>query len=48
MQMGKKLLLRIRYSKYNKDNPESILNISEFTVCEDLMEQFNAATSEVI
>lgn len=48
MQMGRKLLLRIKISKYNEENPGSSLNVSEFTVCEDLMEQFNAATSEVM
>lgn len=48
MQMGKKLLVRIRISKYNEDNPGSSLNVNEFTLCEDLLNQFNAATSEVI
>lgn len=47
MQMGKKLLLKLKISKYNADNPRSSLNIIEYTVCEDLMQQFDAATSEV-
>lgn len=46
--MGKKLLLAIRISRYNEQNPGSSLNVNAFTLCEDLLEQFNAATSEVI
>lgn len=46
--MGKKLLLKIKINKHNKDNPGSSLNISEFIVCKDLMEHFDAATSKVI
>lgn len=46
--MGKKLLLKLKISKYNADNHGSSINVSEFTVCEDLMQQFDATSSEVI
>ena len=46
--MGKKFMLKLKPNEYNKGNPCSSINVSEFTVCEDLLGQFDAASSEVM
>ena len=45
--MGKKFLLKLKPNEYNKGHPGSSVNVSAFAVCEDLIGQFDAASSEV-
>lgn len=46
-QIGKRFILRLWLNKYNEGHPGSSISVTEFAPCQDLMDAFNTASSEV-
>ncbi|XP_028787093.1 uncharacterized protein LOC114743047 [Neltuma alba] len=45
--VGKVLLVKMKLNEYNKKHPTSAISVGQFTICEDLMDQFMDANVEV-
>ncbi|KAK4278435.1 hypothetical protein QN277_016281 [Acacia crassicarpa] len=46
--VGKNVLLKLKLNDYNKKHPASGISVSQYTICEDLLNQFNEANAEGI
>ncbi|KAI9108307.1 hypothetical protein K1719_020790 [Acacia pycnantha] len=46
--VGKNVLLKLKMNDYNKKHPTSSISVSQYTICEDLLNQFNEANAEGI
>ncbi|KAK4275760.1 hypothetical protein QN277_018790 [Acacia crassicarpa] len=46
LPVGKNVLLKLKLNEYNKKYPTSSISVSQYTICEDLLSQFNEANVE--
>ncbi|XP_028766670.1 uncharacterized protein LOC114724483 [Neltuma alba] len=45
--VGRKMILKLKLNEYNKKFPHSSISVIQYTNCEDLMDQFTQASSDV-
>ena len=45
--VGKKIILKLKRNEYNKKYPSSSISMAQYTICEDLLEQFMKAFVKV-
>ncbi|KAI9125335.1 hypothetical protein K1719_003951 [Acacia pycnantha] len=46
LPVGKNLLLKLKMNDFNKKHPTSSISVVQYTICEDLLDQFNEANTE--
>ncbi|XP_028753464.1 uncharacterized protein LOC114713054 [Neltuma alba] len=45
--VGKRMILKLKLNDYNRKHPHSSISVVQYTLCEDLIEQFTKASAEV-
>ncbi|KAI9108293.1 hypothetical protein K1719_020776 [Acacia pycnantha] len=48
LPVGKNLLLKLKMNDFNKKHPTSSISVVQYTICEDLLDQFSEASTEAI
>ncbi|KAI9126258.1 hypothetical protein K1719_002679 [Acacia pycnantha] len=46
LPVGKNLLLKLKMNDFNKKHPISSISVVQYTICEDLLDQFSEASTE--
>ncbi|KAI9085314.1 hypothetical protein K1719_032691 [Acacia pycnantha] len=46
LPVGKNLLLKLKMNDFNKKHPTSSISVVQYTICEDLLDQFSEASTE--